>query len=340
MKKSDFLFDLPDELIAQYPKKKGTSRLMVLHRDSGKIEHRIFSDVTDYLKAEDCLVLNNSKVIPARINALKASTGSKVEILLVEKKSDNIWKALVFPGKKAKVSDVIAIDDKVKCTVREIDGETGERILEFEGINGNLLDYGKTPLPPYIKRAPENIDINGYQTIYAKKDGSVAAPTAGLHFNKKILDELKKKRVKVTEVTLHVGPGTFRPVRSENLEKHKMESELFTITGETASVINETKENGGSVCAVGTTTVRVLETTSAAEKGKLTEKEGRTKLFIYPPYEFKIADHLLTNFHLPGSTLIMLVSAFASREMIFECYREAVKEKYRFYSYGDAMLIL
>jgi S-adenosylmethionine:tRNA ribosyltransferase-isomerase len=339
MKKSDFLFDLPNELIAQYPKKKGSSRLMVIHRNSGKIEHRTFSSITDYFKAKDCLVLNNSKVIPARINAFKASTGSKVEILLVEKKSDNLWKALVFPGKRARVSDVIAINDKAKCTVREIDSSTGERILKFEGIYGNILDYGQTPLPPYIDRAPEDVDINGYQTIYAKKDGSVAAPTAGLHFNKKTLDELKKKRVKVAEVTLHVGPGTFRPVRSENLEKHKMESEVFSITGETASVINETKKTGGNVLAVGTTTTRVLETT-ASKKGKLTEKEGRTDLFIYPPYKFKIVDHLLTNFHLPGSTLIMLVSAFASREMILKSYREAIKEKYRFYSYGDAMLIL
>jgi S-adenosylmethionine:tRNA ribosyltransferase-isomerase len=339
MKKSDFLFELPNELIAQYPKKKGTSRLMVLHRDSGKIEHKIFPDITNFLKAEDCLVLNNSKVIPARINARKASTGSKVEILLVEKKSDNLWKALVFPGKRARVSDVIAIDDKAKCTVRGIDSSTGERILKFEGVDGNLLDYGETPLPPYIDRAAEDIDIKGYQTIYAKKDGSVAAPTAGLHFNKKILDELMKKRVKTAEVTLHIGPGTFRPVRSENLEKHKMESEFFTITKETASVIKNTKEKGRSVCAVGTTTIRVLET-AASERGKLTEKEGRTELFIYPPYEFKIVDHLLTNFHLPGSTLIMLVSAFASHETILKCYREAIKEKYRFYSYGDAMLIL
>ena len=339
MKKSDFLFELPNELIAQYPKRKGTSRLMVLHKDSGKIEHRIFSDIANYLKAEDCLVLNNSKVIPARIKAHKASTGSKVEILLVEKKSDNLWKALVFPGKKARVSNVIAINDKIKCTVREIDVETGERILKFEGTKENLLDYGQTPLPPYIDRAPEDIDIKGYQTIYAKKDGSVAAPTAGLHFNETILHELKKKHVKVAEVTLHVGPGTFRPVRSENLEQHKMESEFFTMTKETASIINETKKSEGNVLAVGTTTTRVLETAASGEK-KLTEKEGRTELFIYPPYEFKIADHLLTNFHLPGSTLIMLVSAFASREMILECYREAIKEKYKFYSYGDAMLIL
>jgi len=339
MKKSDFMFDLPNELIAQYPRKKGKSRLMVLHRNSGKIGHKSFTDILDYIKPEDCLVLNNSKVIPARINAFKASTGSRVEILLVEKKADDLWKAMVYPGKRAKVSDEITIDDKVKCTVKSIDSSTGERILKFKGIKGNLLYYGETPLPPYIERAPEDIDIKGYQTIYAKKDGSVAAPTAGLHFNRKILDELKKKRVKVTEVTLHVGPGTFRPVRTENIEEHRMESEFFTMTGEAASVINATKKNGGSVSAVGTTTVRVLET-AATKKGELIEKEGRTDLFIYPPYEFKIVDHLLTNFHLPGSTLIMLVSAFASREMILKSYREAIKEKYRFYSYGDAMLIL
>lgn len=339
MKKSDFLFDLPRELIAQYPKEKGTSRLMVLRRNSGKIEHKYFSDITDYITHKDCLVLNNSKVIPARINASKASTGSKVEILLVEKKSDNLWKALVFPGKRARVGDVITLDDKIKCVVERIEQDTGERILKFDLVKGNLLDYGTTPLPPYIDRKPEDIDINGYQTIYAKKDGSVAAPTAGLHFNKDILNELDKKCGKIAEITLHVGPGTFRPVRTENIEEHKMESEFFTITKETASIINRTKKDGGSVFVVGTTTVRALEST-ALEKGIIREKEGRTDIFIHPPYEFKITDHLLTNFHLPGSTLIMLVSAFASTEMIRECYHEAIKEKYKFYSYGDAMLIL
>lgn len=339
MKTSDFLFDLPGELIAQYPREKGKSRLMVVRRNSGKIEHKGFSDIVNYVKPEDCLVLNNSKVIPARINAFKPSTGAKVEILLVEKKTDDLWKAMVFPGKRARVSDVIAISDKVKCTVKNIDPNTGERTLKFEGINENLLDYGKTPLPPYITRAPEDIDIEGYQTIYAKKDGSVAAPTAGLHFNKDILNKLNKKCGKITEITLHVGPGTFRPVRTENIEEHKMESEYFTITRQTASIINSTKKNGGSVFVVGTTTVRALET-AAAEKGKLTKKEGKTDIFIYPPYKFKITDHLLTNFHLPGSTLIMLVAAFASRELILNSYREAIKEKYKFYSYGDAMLIL
>jgi len=339
MKLSDFLFDLPRELIAQYPRKKGESRLMVLYRDSGKIEHKNFSDIVDYLKVKDCLALNNSRVIPARLNGFKVSTGGKVEILLVEKKSDNLWKALVFPGKKARVSDVIAINDKIKCTVKDIDGNTGERVLEFVGTDIDLLNYGTTPLPPYITRPPEEIDIKGYQTIYAEKDGSVAAPTAGLHFNKNILDKLKNKCGTITEVTLHVGPGTFRPVRTENIEEHKMESESYTITKETASIISQTKKNGGKVFAVGTTTVRVLET-AAIEKGKLSKKEGRTDIFIYPPYEFKIVDHLLTNFHLPGSTLIMLVSAFASREMILSSYEEAIKEKYTFYSYGDAMLIL
>lgn len=339
MKKTDFLFELPAELIAQYPRKKGTSRLMVVKRDSGKIEHKSFSDILDYIKPKDCLVLNNSKVIPARIKGVKASTGSKVEILLVEKKSDDLWKALVFPGKRARVGDVITIDDKVKCTVENIDSSTGERILKFKRLEGNLLDYGETPLPPYITRAPEDIDIEGYQTIYAKKEGSVAAPTAGLHFNKKTLKELKKRCGTIAEITLHVGPGTFRPVRTEKIEEHKMESEFFSITEDTASAVNKVKKNGGKVFAVGTTTTRVLES-AATEKGELTEKEGRTDLFIYPPYEFKIVDHLLTNFHLPGSTLIMLVSAFASREMILNSYREAIKEKYRFYSYGDAMLIL
>ena len=339
MKKSDFLFDLPRELIAQYPREKGKSRLMVLKRDSGKIEHKSFLDIIDYINSEDCLVLNNSKVIPARINAFKASSGAKVEIFLVEKKSDDLWKAMVFPGKRARVGEVIALDDKVKCTVKSIDRDTGERILKFDRIDGNILDYGKTPLPPYIDRAPEDIDIKGYQTIYAKKEGSVAAPTAGLHFNKKILKNLERKCGNIAEITLHVGPGTFRPVRTEKIEEHKMESEFFTITGETASIINKTKKNGGKVFAVGTTTARVLES-AAIKNGELTEKEGRTELFIYPPYEFKIVDHLLTNFHLPGSTLIMLVSALASREIILESYREAIKEKYRFYSYGDAMLIL
>jgi S-adenosylmethionine:tRNA ribosyltransferase-isomerase len=339
MKKSDFLFELPTELIAQYPKQKGKSRLMVVNRDSGKIEHKNFSDIADYLKADDCIVINNSRVIPARLKGFKISTGGEVEILLVEKKSDNLWKAMAFPGKRAKISDVISINDNIRCTVKEINKATGERTLQFEGTADDLLNYGTVPLPPYITRPPEDIDIDGYQTIYAEKDGSVAAPTAGLHFDKNILDMLENKGVKIAEVTLHVGPGTFRPVRTENIEEHKMESESFIITEKMATIINNTKKTGGSVFAVGTTTVRVLET-AATEKGKLIEKEGRTDLFLYPPYEFKIVDHLLTNFHIPGSTLIMLVAAFASREMILKCYKEAIKEKYMFYSYGDAMLIL
>jgi S-adenosylmethionine:tRNA ribosyltransferase-isomerase len=339
MKKSDFLFELPTELIAQYPKQKGKSRLMVVRRDSGKTEHKNFSDIPDYLKAGDCIVVNNSKVIPARLKGFKTSTGGEIEILLVEKISDSRWKAMVFPGKRAKISDVISISDNVRCTVKEIDKATGERTLQFEGTDNDLLNYGTVPLPPYITRPPEDIDIESYQTIYAEKDGSVAAPTAGLHFDKNILDILKNKSVTIAEVTLHVGPGTFRPVRTENIEEHKMESESFTITKKTASIINNTKKNGGSVFAVGTTTVRVLET-AAPEKGKIIEKEGKTDLFIYPPYEFKIVDNLLTNFHIPGSTLIMLVAAFASREIVLSSYMEAIKEKYRFYSYGDAMLIL
>jgi S-adenosylmethionine:tRNA ribosyltransferase-isomerase len=339
MKTSDFLFELPRELIAQYPREKGKSRLMVVRRDSGKIEHKNFSDITEYLKAGDCVAINNSRVIPARLKGFKITTEGEVEILLVEKISDSKWKAMIFPGKRARINDVIAINDKIKCTVKSLDKSTGERLLQFEGIDKDLLNYGEIPLPPYITRTPEDIDIKGYQTIYAEKDGSVAAPTAGLHFDKKTLNILKKKGVTIVEITLHVGPGTFRPVRTENIEEHKMENEPFSITKKAASTINNTKKNGGSVFAVGTTTTRVLET-AATEKGKLIEKEGRTDLFIYPPYEFKIVDHLLTNFHTPGSTLIMLVAAFTSPAMILNCYKEAIKEKYMFYSYGDAMLIL
>jgi S-adenosylmethionine:tRNA ribosyltransferase-isomerase len=339
MKKSDFSYDLPSERIAQYPRKKGESKLMVLHRETGKIEHKKFSDILDYVNLEDCLAINNSKVIPARLKGYKVATGGEVEVLLVEKKADRVWKAMVSPGKRARISDEIIIGDNIRCVVEKIVDGTGERILRFETTDDNILKYGETPLPPYIDRPAESVDIEGYQTVYAREEGSVAAPTAGLHFNEKILDKLKKKCGKVAEVTLHVGPGTFRPVRTENIENHKMESEFFIIDKESVSIINNTKENGGSVLAVGTTTVRSLESASIG-KGKIETKEGRTDIFIYPPYEFKIVDHLLTNFHLPGSTLIMLVSAFASRDMIMECYREAIEEKYMFYSYGDAMLIL
>jgi S-adenosylmethionine:tRNA ribosyltransferase-isomerase len=339
MKSSDFLLEIPGDLIAQYPREKGKSRLMVVRRDSGKIEHKNFPDIVDYLKAVDCLVINDSRVIPARLRGFKVSTDREVEILLVEKKKDNLWKAMVFPGKRAKINDVIVINDKIKCVVKALDKTTGERILQFEGNDRDLLKYGEIPLPPYITRPPEDIDIKGYQTIYAEKDGSVAAPTAGLHFNRNILNEIKNKGVKIAKITLHVGPGTFRPVRTENIENHKMESESFKITEKAASLINDTQKNGGNIFAVGTTTARALET-AAVEKGRLAKKEGKTDLFIYAPYEFKIVDHLLTNFHLPGSTLIMLVAAFASREMILRCYEEAIKEKYSFYSYGDAMLIL
>jgi S-adenosylmethionine:tRNA ribosyltransferase-isomerase len=339
MKKSDFLYELPSELIAQYPRKKGESRLMVLHRDTGEIEHKDFCDFVNYVKPEDCIVVNNSKVIPARLKGIKADGGGEVEVLLVEKKSDSVWKTMVSPGRKVRISDEILIGDNVRCKVEDIDLQTGERILSFEVKNGNLLNSGVTPLPPYINRPPEDVDIKGYQTIYAKKDGSVAAPTAGLHFSEKILHDLRNKCGEIAEITLHVGPGTFRPVRTEKIERHKMESEFFIINEEAASIINETKENSGDVFAVGTTTVRALES-AANRKGKVEEEKVRTDIFIYPPYEFEIVDHLLTNFHLPGSTLIMLVSAFASRDMIIKCYREAIKEKYMFYSYGDAMLIL
>ncbi|MEO0294137.1 MAG: tRNA preQ1(34) S-adenosylmethionine ribosyltransferase-isomerase QueA [candidate division WOR-3 bacterium] len=338
MKRSDFSFKLPKELIAQYPKEKGSSRLMVLDRETGGIEHRKFSDIVEYVRSGDCFVINNSKVIPARLIGYK-SQGGEIEILLIEEIEERLWKAMVFPGKRVKVNNVIFINDKVKCKVKEIDEKTGERFLEFNVDKNELLRYGEIPLPPYIKRAPSEEDKNYYQTVYAKIEGSIAAPTAGLHFSEEILEKLKENGVKIAEITLHIGPGTFKPIRTENIENHEMESEWFKIDREAVSIIEETKKEGRSVFAIGTTTVRVLETV-AVGKGRLTPREGRTSLFIYPPYEFKIVDHLLTNFHLPETTLLILVAAFASREMIFKCYREAIKEKYMFYSYGDAMLIL
>ncbi|MEA1913269.1 MAG: tRNA preQ1(34) S-adenosylmethionine ribosyltransferase-isomerase QueA [candidate division WOR-3 bacterium] len=338
MKKSDFLFDLPKELIAQFPRERGRSKLFVLHRDSRKFEHRNFPDLIDYINPGDCLVVNNSKVIPARFYGYRESTGGKVEILLVEKISMGRWKTIVSPGKKARIGDVLIVEDKFKTYVEEIDKNTGERILRFEEEN-NLLSYGSVPLPPYIERLPVNLDKKRYQTIYAEKDGSVAAPTAGLHFNKEALSKFKEKGVFIVGITLHVGPGTFRPVRVENLEEHNMESERFEVTEEVASSINRVIEEGGEIFAVGTTTVRALETV-ALPSGRIIPKKGRTNLFIHPSFKFKITNHLLTNFHLPGSTLIMLASAFASRDLILKSYEEAILKGYRFYSYGDAMLIL
>jgi len=338
MKKSDFVFDLPKELIAQYPRDRGQSRLFVLYRKRRKFEHKSFKDIMQYVGKDDCLVINNSKVIPARFYGYRESSSGKLELLLIEKMDDKRWKVLIFPGRKGRVGDFLVLENKLRCRVLEIDEKTGERIVEFED-DKNLLEFGSVPLPPYIKRRPKREDKNRYQTIYAEKDGSVAAPTAGLHFDEETLKQFKGKGVEIAKVTLHVGPGTFRPVREEEIEKHEMESERYEISEEAAESINRSIARGGDIFAVGTTTVRVLETV-ADKEGRVREKKGRTDLFIYPPYKFKVVNHLITNFHLPGSTLIMLVSAFADKEIIFKAYRLAITRRYNFYSYGDAMLIL
>ncbi|MCK4226391.1 tRNA preQ1(34) S-adenosylmethionine ribosyltransferase-isomerase QueA [candidate division WOR-3 bacterium] len=338
MKKSDFVFDLPKELIAQYPRDRGQSRLFVLYRKRGKFEHKSFKDIMEYVKKDDCLVINNSKVIPARFYGYRESSSGKLELLLIEKMDGNKWKVLISPGRKGRVGDFLVLENKLRCRVLEIDEKTGERIVEFED-DKNLLEFGSVPLPPYIKRRPKREDKNRYQTIYAEKDGSVAAPTAGLHFDEETLKQFKGKGVDIAKVTLHVGPGTFRPVRVEDIEKHEMESERYEISQEAAESINRSIARGGDIFAVGTTTVRVLETV-ADKEGRVREKKGRTDLFIYPPYKFKVVNHLITNFHLPGSTLIMLVSAFADKEIILKAYRLAITRRYNFYSYGDAMLIL
>ena len=291
-----------------------------------------------YVKKDDCLVINNSKVIPARFYGYRESSSGKLELLLIEKMDGNKWKVLISPGRKGRVGDFLVLENKLRCRVLEIDEKTGERIVEFED-DKNLLEFGSVPLPPYIKRKPKREDKNRYQTIYAEKDGSVAAPTAGLHFDEETLKQFKGKGVDIAKVTLHVGPGTFRPVRVEDIEKHEMESERYEISQEAAESINRSIARGGDIFAVGTTTVRVLETV-ADKEGRVREKKGRTDLFIYPPYKFKVVNHLITNFHLPGSTLIILVSAFADEEIILKAYRLAITRRYNFYSYGDAMLIL
>jgi len=338
MKRSDFVFDLPKELIAQYPRDRGQSRLFVLYRKRRKFEHKSFKDIMQYVKKDDCLVVNNSKVIPARFYGYRESSSGKLELLLIEKIDGKKWKVLISPGRKGRVGDSLILENKLRCRVLEIDEKTGERIVKFED-DKNLLEFGSVPLPPYIKRRPKREDKNRYQTIYAEKDGSVAAPTAGLHFDEETLKQFKGKGVDIAKVTLHVGPGTFRPVRKEDIEKHEMESERYEISKEAAESINRSIARGGDILAVGTTTVRILETV-ADKDGRVREKKGRTDLFIYPPYKFKVVNHLITNFHLPGSTLIMLVSAFADKEIILKAYRLAITRRYNFYSYGDAMLIL
>ncbi len=336
----DFYYELPDELIAQDPLlDRSGSRLMVLNKDSGEITHRKFYEVTDYLKSGDCLVINNTKVIPARLYGSKENTGAKVEILLLKRMEGDVWETLVKPGKKARPGARIVFGDGI--LEGEVVGvaEEGNRLIRFtyDGIFEEILDrLGQMPLPPYITHPLQ--DKNRYQTVYAKYDGSAAAPTAGLHFTKELLQQVREMGVEIAEVTLHVGLGTFRPVKEKDVLKHHMHSEFYEIGEGAAEKINRTKQNGGRVIAVGTTSTRTLE--SAAERdGTVKAKSGWTEIFIYPGYNFKIIDGLITNFHLPESTLVMLVSALAGREQVLAAYDAAVKERYRFFSFGDAMFI-
>ncbi len=342
MKLSDFKYNLPEKLIAQYPaEKRDHSRLMVLHRDTQKIEDKIFADVVDYINPGDCLVINETKVFPARLMGTKDKTEAKVEVFLLRELENGLWEVLVKPARKVRVGNRLSIGDELVCDV--IDNTvSGGRVVRFryEGDFFEIVErLGQSPLPPYVKRDPEPIDKTRYQTVYARVRGAVAAPTAGLHFTEEILQKLRDKGVKIVPIVLHLGLGSFRPVMVEDLSRHKMDSEYYEISEEAAEAINQTIREGGKVVAVGTSVVRALETQVTSE-GLVKPEKGWTDKFIFPPYEFKIVDRLITNFHLPGSTLLMLVCAFADRDFIFKAYRRAIKEKYRFYSYGDAMLIL
>ena len=341
MKTSDFYYELPQELIAQDPlEDRSSSRLMHLCMADGSIEHRHFRDILDYLNAGDTLVINDTKVIPARLYGHKEETGAVIEILLLKRRENDIWECLVKPGKKARPGAKITFGNGI-LTGEIIDVvDEGNRLIQFhyEGIFEEILDQlGEMPLPPYITHKLK--DKNRYQTVYAKNEGSAAAPTAGLHFTKELLEEIKAKGIKIAHVTLHVGLGTFRPVKEDNILDHHMHSEFYVIDEKAAETINETKKNGGRIIAVGTTSTRTLETV-ADENGMLRACSGWTDIFIYPGYKFKAIDGLITNFHLPESTLLMLVSALYSREKILEAYKVAVEERYRFFSFGDAMLII
>lgn len=341
MNVKDFDFYLPEEQIAQDPlENRSDSRLMVLDRKSGEIEHRIFRDITGYLKKGDCLVINNTKVLPARLIGVKEETGAKIEILLLKRRENDIWETLVKPGRKAKKGVKINFGDGLLKGEIIDEVEEGNRLIQFsyEGIFEEILDQlGQMPLPPYITHQLK--DKNRYQTVYAKEEGSAAAPTAGLHFTKELLQQIEAMGVTIAHVTLHVGLGTFRPVKVENVLDHHMHSEFYCIEEAEAKKINDTKKNGGRVIAVGTTSTRTLES-ATDENGILQAKSGNTEIFIYPGYKFKMIDGLITNFHLPQSTLLMLVSAFSSRENILHAYEVAVKEGYRFFSFGDAMFLI
>ncbi len=339
MKTSDFFYDLPENLIAQTPlDKRDNSKLLVLDKGNGDIEHKRFFDLTEFLKAGDCLVLNNTRVLPARLYGVREDTGAVVEFVLLKQRGTNLWECLAGPGKKAKTGYKFKFSDNLTAVVAEV-LDDGNRILEF-CPNGDFFacldEIGQMPLPPYIKEKLE--DKERYQTVYSRELGSAAAPTAGLHFTKEMLEDLENKGIKIAYVTLHVGLGTFRPVKVEDVTAHKMHSEQYFVSKEAANIINETKANGGRVICVGTTSCRTVE--SVAQKyGEITECSGATEIFIYPGFEFKCMDALITNFHLPESSLIMLVSAFAGYDNTMKAYKTAVSQKYRFFSFGDAMLI-
>jgi len=340
LKTSDYYFDLPEELIAQDPlEDRSSSRLLVLDKNTGKVEHHVFTDILDYLHEGDCLVLNNTKVIPARLLGVKEDTGAAVEVLLLKRHDKDVWEGLVKPGKKLRPGARMSFGDGIlKAEVLEV-VEEGNRLIRFayEGIWEEVLDrLGEMPLPPYITHKLQ--DKNRYQTVYAKYEGSAAAPTAGLHFTKELLETIEKRGIKIAYVTLHVGLGTFRPVKVDNVKEHHMHTEYYQVSKEAADIINETKAKGKRVICVGTTSCRTIES-AADEKGHLEECCDNTDIFIYPGYQFKVLDCLITNFHLPESTLVMLVSALAGRENVLAAYEKAIEEKYRFFSFGDAMFV-
>ena len=340
MRKEDFNFDLPEELIAQDPlEDRSSSRLLVLDKETGKTEHHVFREIIDYLEAGDCLVINDTKVIPARLIGSKIGTDAKIEVLLLKRKENDVWETLIKPGKKAKMGTRISFGDGLLVGEVVDIVEEGNRLIhfEYEGIFEEILDrLGQMPLPPYITHQLE--DKNRYQTVYAKHSGSAAAPTAGLHFTPELLKKIEEKGVQIARVTLHVGLGTFRPVKVDNILEHHMHSEFYQIEEEAAEKINTAKANGKRVIAVGTTSCRTIES-AAKEDGTIAPVSGWTDIFIYPGYQFKVLDCLITNFHLPESTLVMLVSALAGREHVLNAYEEAIKERYRFFSFGDAMFI-
>lgn len=341
LRKSDFYFDLPQELIAQDPLADRTaSRLLVLHRQTGEVEHHTFREITDYLRPGDCLVLNNTKVIPARLMGVKEDTGAAIEVLLLKRRENDVWETLVKPGKKARPGTKLVFGDGcLRAEVLDV-VEEGNRLVRFyyDGIFEEALDrLGEMPLPPYITHKLQ--DKNRYQTVYAKYEGSAAAPTAGLHFTQELLAKIEEMGVRIASVTLHVGLGTFRPVKADNILEHHMHSEHYQITREASDIINRTKKEGGRVICVGTTSCRTVES-AADESGSVQPGCGDTEIFIYPGYQFKVLDCLITNFHLPESTLVMLVSALAGREHVLAAYQKAVEERYRFFSFGDAMFVI